>query len=206
MKYIELHNNFHKKWYFSLNEVNIVDQGFRIANIYDRIDKWYITSISKWRYIFSDIYIDESLLMQIANNIYTPSYISLEYAMRYYNLIPEWVFIMTSISTAKTQTLRWNIWTFRYNHITPKLFRWYILVKYADKYIYIAEPEKLICDRFYFKNDKSYQDFENLRIDIDELKSIIDIPKLEKYANIYPKTVSQTIYLFIKYISEYDQY
>ena len=53
-------------------------------------------------YVIDDFYFKEKIsVLYIANKIYNPSYISLEYALYEYELIPETVNVITSITTRK---------------------------------------------------------------------------------------------------------
>ena len=56
----------------------------------------------------------------IANKLYSPSYISLEYALNYYNLIPERVSDLTSVTIRKTLRFGNKIGTFIYQHVENK--------------------------------------------------------------------------------------
>ncbi|MDR0368965.1 MAG: hypothetical protein LBH96_00015 [Candidatus Peribacteria bacterium] len=67
--------------------------------------------------------LNDDLLYQSSNQICQPSYISLESALRQYDLIPEGVFVTTACTTKKTQILSGEIGTFHYSHLKPSLFR-----------------------------------------------------------------------------------
>jgi len=58
----------------------------------------------------------------LANELYSPSYLSLEFALSYYNLIPEAVNVFTSITTNKTKTIKNIYGTFYYNSIKKEYF------------------------------------------------------------------------------------
>lgn len=91
----------------------------------------------------------------IANQLYCPSYVSLEYALSYYGLIPERVADMTSSTTKKTQLITNKIGTFVYRHIKPAAFRGFGQVKdEAGLIFFLAYPEKALVDFFYFNSDK----------------------------------------------------
>jgi len=63
---------------------------------------------------------DEMTLFMAANKIYEPSYVSLESALAYYEIIPETVLGVTSISSRKTKTFE-NAWgVFSYRSIKPE--------------------------------------------------------------------------------------
>ena len=122
----------------------------------------------------------------IANQLYSPSYISLEYALNYYGLIPERVSDVTSITTKKTKCFRNEIGNFIYQHIKPGCFRGFKTLKdEAGLLFFIAEPEKALIDYLYFKtyHNKQFNPAEE-RLD----KTIIarlSRKKLTKYASLY---------------------
>ena len=86
----------------------------------------------------------------IANQLYSPSYVSLEYALNYYGLIPERVIDITSVTSRKTMKLDNKIGTFVYQHVKPCAYRGFEMVKGENGLsFFIAEPEKAVVDFFY---------------------------------------------------------
>ncbi len=208
MKYIELYNRFSSWYFFSLHQIQLIEPDFRIRNIWDRLQQWYIKRITRGWYIFSDVSINEELSMIIANSIYTPSYISMEAALRYYNLIPEGVFIETSICTKKSQLLKWDVWVYKYYNLAAKHFWWRKLVYSPTwkRYYRMVESEKLICDFMYLKWYSSHEDFEGLRINHDSFREHVDENKLISYAKRFGiLSLTKHIQSFIDYIhQDYD--
>jgi hypothetical protein len=60
--------------------------------------------------------------MEIANPLYGPSYISLEYALSYYGLIPERVESITSVTTKRSKKFITPLGSFSYEHIPLKAY------------------------------------------------------------------------------------
>ncbi len=86
----------------------------------------------------------------IANQLLSPSYLSTEYALSLYGLIPERVEDVTSVTTKKTSTFRNVFGTFRYQHINIRCFVGFKEAKDENGYsFFIAEPEKAIVDFLY---------------------------------------------------------
>jgi len=88
----------------------------------------------------------------LANNLYTPSYVSLESAMTYYGFIPEKVHLITSVTTKKTQEFHNKIGDFKYHHIKTSVFNYFVTV--ADEFgnnFYLATPEKTLIDFMYIR-------------------------------------------------------
>ena len=186
---------------FSLQQLRVIDPSFLRLNLNVWHEKWYIDRVSKWRYTLSSFEKVEENLFFISNQIYSPSYVSMESALRYYNLIPEWVFMITSCTTKKTQKLEWDRWTFYYYHIKPKLMWWYNIIKYNNISFYMASVEKLLCDFFYLKPNMDDNDIKELRIDFELLKTLTTKELLldcaKKFKN---KRVYDTMNKFISYI------
>jgi hypothetical protein len=87
----------------------------------------------------------------LANQLYGPSYVSLEYALSFYNLIPEGVYTVTSITTKKTQRFENSEGVFVYQHIQPQAFRGFAAFKdEAGLPFFMASPEKAVVDFLYF--------------------------------------------------------
>jgi predicted transcriptional regulator of viral defense system len=91
-------------------------------------------------------------LSYLANHLYTPSYISLEYAFQHYNFIPEAVHLITSVSSKKTKNITNDLGSFSYSNIKTEMFSNYYLTKdYYGNEFYIASPEKALIDFLYFR-------------------------------------------------------
>lgn len=121
----------------------------------------------------------------IANTIYSPSYISLEFALSFYGMIPEAVFSVTSVTTKKTQKFTNTFGEFLYKSIKKEFFFGFQTTK--DEFgfdCFLATPEKALLDYLYFNvsaNTKINNNFfgESLRLQNLEL---LDLEKIQKMA------------------------
>ena len=115
----------------------------------------------------------------IANHIYGPSYVGLEYALRYYGLIPERVYLVTSVTTKHSRFFENSIGSFCYFNSSVEYFP--IGVKIENAYgvnFLIATPEKALCDVINFSKNlklRSMKDVEtyleeDIRFDTDALE------------------------------------
>ena len=141
----------------------------------------------------------------LAASIYNPSYLSFEFALSFYGLIPEAVYTFTSASFKKNRkkSFRTPFGNFIYRDIPEKVYPLGIKIMYEGDYSFlIADAEKAICDKLYTLSPISsikeldYVLFENLRIDEDEFYKL-DKDKLIKYAELYRST---SLKIFIKQI------
>ena len=88
----------------------------------------------------------------LAGCIYGPSYISFEYALAYYGLIPETVYTITCATFEKKKKKRYKTMfgTFIYRDVPSEAFPLELRVVQEKEYFYrIAEPEKALCDKLY---------------------------------------------------------
>jgi hypothetical protein len=143
--------------------------------------KGTIIQLKKGLYILSEEYCQSSPSKDIiANHIYGPSYISLDYALSYYSLIPEKVFSVSSITTKRTRKFITPFGTFTYRQADSKYYSIGINIETIhDKYnFFIASPEKAICDKIVFTpylkitTEKQMQSFllDDLRIDFSGIE------------------------------------
>lgn len=86
----------------------------------------------------------------IASQLLAPSYISTQYALSYYGLIPERVADLTSITTRKTAAFKNQFGVFVYQHLKTSCFVGFSEQKDENGLSYfLAEPEKALVDYFY---------------------------------------------------------
>ena len=116
-----------------------------------------------------------------ANHIYGPSYVSVQWAMRYYGMIPEQVFQMTSVTTKRSRSFRTPIGEFSYMQVPDKYFPIGIeLVEESGVSFLMASREKALCDTILYDNYVPPQSLtalatyleEDMRLDMDILKEL----------------------------------
>lgn len=118
---------------------------------------------------------------EIANRLYKPSYISFEYALAKYNILPEMVYQVTSATTKPTRTFTVEDKVFSYFTLKKEAYTGYRLETRGQSSFLIAEPEKALVDYLYFVvlGKKSLSD----RLNVTSLNK----EKLIKYANLYSR-------------------
>lgn len=181
MQYIELRQLLKDFTVFSLNDIRSIDNSFHRRRLTEWQEKGYIQKVIRGHYVFTDLELNEQVLFEIANRIYSPSYVSLEMALAHYNLIPESVYGITSVSTRRTYHFNTSIGEFEYRSVKPDLFFGYELAKYNGKVYKIASVEKAILDYLYLHPDISeIKDFAGLRIDTDTFFEQVSKEKMHK--------------------------
>ncbi|MBQ6782188.1 MAG: hypothetical protein IJP62_13325 [Treponema sp.] len=117
----------------------------------------------------------------LACSIYGPSYLSFEYALSVYGLIPERVSVFTSATTGKNRTKRFtNVFgTYTYQDIPRAAYPYETVIKTEEGRGYvIATAEKALCDTLCKQKPigsvKALRAllFENLRIDEDAFAAL----------------------------------
>ncbi len=131
---------------------------------------------------------------EIANVVYRPSYLSFEYALSYYHLIPEASYVVTSATTKPTRNFEVDNRSFHYLTIKRTAFAGYQAKQIGGRTILLAEPEKAVVDYLYFTclGRKSFND----RLNIASLNRTT----LLQYAELYqrPKLLALILKLYAK--------
>ncbi|MDZ4703109.1 MAG: hypothetical protein SH848_04230 [Saprospiraceae bacterium] len=117
--------------------------------------------------------------------LHKPSYVSLETALRYYNFIPESVFSITSITTAKPAEWHTPVGHFVYHSVQPRLFFGYQPVEKQHLTFNMADPEKTLLDLLYFNPSLiETPDLEGLRLNQEEITGQLNLARLNNYLTL----------------------
>ncbi|WP_210420789.1 hypothetical protein [Chitinophaga sp. XS-30] len=138
----------------------------------------------------------------LANHILGPSYVSLESALSYYDLIPEKVYETTSVTTKGSRIYQTPLGVFSYTRLRLPYYSYGIAsvaVSPKQRFL-VATPEKALFDKIiatagvelrsrkgalaYLEND--------LRIDLDRLKTL-NVPAMKEWLVNSPKRTSLDI-------------
>lgn len=131
----------------------------------------------------------------LAAAIYGPSYISFEYALSRYGLIPERAQVVTSatFNKGKNKNYETPFGTFFYSDIPALAYPHEVTLEEEDGMVFqVALPEKALCDTLYKERPvnsiKALRTlmFEDLRID-ESIFNQLDKDKLFSLAALYSK-------------------
>ena len=106
--------------------------------------------LKKGIYTFTGLYQDGSVdSIVIANRLYTPSYVSFDYALSFYGLIPERVYEVTSATLHAKKVFDTPLGRFSYRPIPLEVYALGVdwLYDERDGGKFIATPEKALCDK-----------------------------------------------------------
>ncbi|MBI4066536.1 hypothetical protein HY411_02360 [Candidatus Gottesmanbacteria bacterium] len=112
----------------------------------------------------------------LANILYQPSYISLEFALAHYGLIPETVYSITSVTTKPTRQFTATNRTFAYHTIRQRAYTGYVPIWKDSQTVLIATREKALADYLYFVYKKRRRINERLswkNVNKDEVERIL---------------------------------
>lgn len=163
MKYNELINKV-EGVIFSLQDLKLLGLKIYPYQLSNWVDKGYLIRLKNGLYVISNR--KEKLKNEfIAHNLYQPSYVSLEWVLSRYNVIPEIIYNCTSVTSKTTRTFKNKFGAFIFRHLKRDLFFAYHEESDDHQTYFIAEPEKALLDYLYLNSAKI-----NNQDDIDELR------------------------------------
>jgi len=129
----------------------------------------------------------------IANRMVRASYVSLQAALAYYGLIPEYVPVVTSVTTARPGRWETPLGVYEFRHVKTDLLAGYRLTDLnGGQKAFVATPEKALLDLVYLQpggDSPAYLQelrLQNLdRLDAEELRGQAErtgSPKLRRAA------------------------
>lgn len=178
------------------NKNNKISREIKKGNLIKIINGLYETKSSTEGYL-------------LAGSIYGPSYLSFEFALYYYGLIPEKVTTFTSATYGKKKKKIYNtpFGSYLFRDVPNKVYPLGIRLIKEGEYVYqIATPEKALCDKLYtlspIKNMMELENmlFNDLRIDIDEFNKL----NLQDIGEIACSYHSSNVSLLYRYIRRRD--
>lgn len=127
----------------------------------------------------------------IANHLYGPSCVSLDYALAWHGMIPEHVVEVTSVAARRSRMIENPIGRFSYSTVPVKLYNVGMMIESSAEGVsfLMAGPEKALCDKVLLTRHLNVSGltamqrflFDDLRIDPDTL-SRVDLSLIEVYA------------------------
>ena len=173
---------------FSIADIEILFPDLDKRRLFEWKKKGYIVKIRNEWYCLPEFLKEPDSPWIISNLVHAPSYISLESALNYYGLIPEGVFMTTSVTTKRP--LRMDIAGHHYSYSCIKkiLFGGYNLVEATrlKRKIRIADFEKAVVDFFYFHPEyNSNRTISELRFNEPVLRANLNKDRLYRYLNQY---------------------
>lgn len=163
--------------------------------------------VKKGVYVFGALFMRKPYSLEtLANLLYGPSYISLEWALQRYGMIPERVEEVTSVTFKRTQMFQTPIGRFSYAHRPILSFSVGLIRQQQSEYqsYLMASPEKALVDQLVIRRGQVSKIseleeilFEDFRIEEEDLQKL-DIALLKKINEAYPHiTITHLINLLL---------
>lgn len=150
-----------KKDYYSISDLSkILD--LKKDSLYVTLNRWvksgWLIRIGQGKYQIKDQVVDEKI---VANQQYTPSYLSFESALTEYGVLNQIPYTLTYASTNMTKRIQIFKKNIEFRKLSKKYFFGYQLVDG----LYIAYAEKALVDSIYLMSlGKDKLDFEELNL------------------------------------------
>jgi len=184
-KYLNAINDSGKKAFLTKDLQNLleIDSKRTLEDLIKRfLDEKILISLEKGKYLLGNAEVSD---FEIAQFLYSPSYISFETALNYYGILSQFPVEITSVTTKSTQKKEVLEKMYTYSQISTSLFTGYI--KEGDALI--ALPEKALLDQLYMiaKGLKTKQYLDEMDY------SAIDKAKFQEYFKLLPDKLSKSI-------------
>jgi len=152
MKTIELKNSlplsiFSHEMLYSLLKKSVSNINDKISNL---VKSGELVRLKKGFYTFSKPYLARPVdLISVANTLYTPSYVSFDYALSFYGMIPERVNEITSATSKNEKLFDTPVGRFSYKKVPLQAYSLGVDWFYddVDGGRFIATREKALCDK-----------------------------------------------------------
>ncbi len=143
----------------------------------------------------------------VANRLVRGSYVSLQSALSHHDLIPEYVPVITSVTTGRPVELVNAVGTFRFHHVDRRHFTGYEqLTLGGDQHAFVALPEKAVLDLVHLMPGGAGRLFlEGLRLqNLDRL----DARRLQQLASAWrrPKLLAAAKIIAELAVTESEEY
>ncbi|MCH7657697.1 MAG: hypothetical protein IIB05_05200 [Bacteroidetes bacterium] len=203
MLYIKFRNKLSEFGVFSTTDIKKYFPDFDHRRLSEWQDKEYIIKIRNSWYCFPEYTRNENSHLLTANLIHIPSYISLETALSWYQIVPEGAFSITSVTTNKPRHYKTPLGDYFYHSIKPSLYFGYTLLAFdvgfgggsfdtrvSTRQIAVANIEKTILDFLYLRNHYNTEDeIRELRFNPIILRDDLDKDKIYLYLDIFKSTI-----------------
>ena len=167
--------------YFTAWELNALlnEYSNRAAKISSLLKKREIVQIRRGLYTFTaPLRRDMLSAGALANQIYSPSYVSAEFALSYYGMIPETPAVVTSMTMGRSRRFTTEFGIFSYQYCRSRAYPVGVTaVGEGQNRFLIATPEKalfdkLVSDRRFDGSDPESYLLDDLRLDDDALRRL----------------------------------
>ncbi len=128
-----------------------------------------VVELRRGLYALADPYRSEPLHgPAAAGAICRPSYLSLQWALSWYGVVPEKGGVFTSVTTRERRSFRNTLGVYTYRTVKPEMFFGYVTERIMSADVRIATPEKALVDLWYLsRGEWRPERMESMRFDVD---------------------------------------
>ncbi len=171
-----------KLYIFSANDIRAlfgVSAVAALALLHRYKKQGFVVQVKRGLYVFPDALPPD---VHVANRLYSPSYISLEFALSYHGVIPETVYEITSVTTKSTRRFETLGKIFSYRKIKKVAYTGYEIHTQQGLSFYIADAEKAFVDTNYLRLNNKQEPISRFN------KEKINPEKALRYAELFHST------------------
>ena len=198
-------------------ESKVLDYGFVMDCLQDYraprvklkhlLDIGALIRVKKGLYVFGKLFARGPHCLEVlANLVYGPSYVSLEWACQYYRLIPERVEVVTSVTMGRRRQFKTPLKLFTYDHLHPNAYAVGISqISFEENCrALIATKEKALADLLVLRRGRCRSLlqmketlYEDLRIESEDLVDC-DLERLERIHRSHPHSAVHYLTAVVK--------
>ncbi len=179
------------------------------AKIIGLKEEGILTALKRGYYVYNPLQTSMISKESIANVLLGPSYVSLDYALYFYDLIPEAIHRVSSVTTKRSKSFQTPYGLFAYQQIPKALFNLALEIHPCSwGNFLIASKEKALCDKVFLTRGAELRSREamlvfleeDLRMDLDALS----LMRVEVFEEFFQKSKSKKIKILKKLIEEFS--
>ena len=183
MNFLEFRTEFFEAGVVSVHQVRAWHPDFDKNNLTRWTKQRLLVKLRQGFYAFPEYLNSRDFAFYVSGRIYKPSYISLHTALAFYGIIPEAVVQITAVSSLKTEEFVNDFGTYSYKKMREDLIFGYELMKFGERTIQFAMPEKALLDLLYlYPFYNTPDEMKELRLDEDYMQDELNRERLTEYA------------------------
>jgi len=171
---------------FSLADIALLYPDLDRRRLFEWQQKGYIIKLRNEWYCLPGFLENPFSTWIIANVIHSPSYISLESALDHYGVIPEGVYMTTSVTSNRPIRIDAGGQQYLYSSVKSTLYKGYLLEDTGmhNRKVRIADLEKALVDFFYFRTKyATIRSIVTLRFNEPVLRDQLNTDRLMGYVD-----------------------
>ena len=169
---------------FSIEQIGEYVPDYDRNSITRWVKKGYLMKLRRGQYAFRESAQDEDFALMVAGQMVQPSYLSLNYALAHYKMIPQPTEEQfTSVTTQKPAVYENALGTYSYRSIAPHLYFGYQPYTLPNgRTFMLATPEKALLDTLYLQPDYATESgIKELQLNDEYMASQLDENRLYEY-------------------------